>query len=53
MTGRTLPAHRHDSSPRFRDSPPDILRQPSVTGRDRPGNASAAVPFLPRAVPRR
>ena len=50
MTGRIFPAHRHDSSPRFRDSPPDILRRPSAVRAGPTGGASAAVPFLPRAV---
>ena len=29
MTGYRCPIRRHDSSPRLRDSPPDILRRPS------------------------
>ena len=52
MTGhRYIPRmYRHDSSPRFRDSPPDILRRPSVRPVRQRCVASAAVPFPSPAV---
>ena len=42
--------HRHDSSPRLRDSPPDLLRRPSARTVRQQGGYFGGSPFPSPAV---